>query len=166
MTGERKTGWARVRRALSIAPWVIRLPLAYSAAVDDVLGGDFLAGQRRLLKLMAAVPEDLLDRVPVKLLLARTLLETGDPHSAAALFPQAFRPTQRSRHILNGAECSFLKFMGNEIYKRANEQVGRPSSFDIGVCFDEVDVTTVSDRLRRAFPYAKHNHGGPGAGYH
>ncbi|MFC3078728.1 hypothetical protein ACFODL_11570 [Phenylobacterium terrae] len=144
--------WARFCRALLLLPWVFRLPWAYSAAVDETIRNDFLAARRRLLRLLTGPPELFLDRLPVKLLLARVLLETGDPAAAAALFPQAFRPALCSR-TLNDAERAFLKYVGNEIYERATKQLGRQSSFDIKVEFDELDLAHVGERLRDAFPH-------------
>ena len=144
--------WARLRLVVSLLPCLIRLPFTYSAAVDEILNSDFLAVRRRLLGLLATTPEFVLDRFPIKLLLARALLETGDPAAAAGLFPQALRPALYSR-TLNGSERSFLKCVGNDIYERATKQLGRQSSFDIQVELDELDLAKVRDRLRGAFPH-------------
>jgi hypothetical protein len=142
--------WARLRLLLSLLPCLVRLPFIYSAAVDEMLNSDFPAVRRRLLRLLPATPEFVLDRFPVKLLLARALLETGDPAAAAALFPQAFRPTHYSR-AFNDTERSFLKYVGNDIYERATRQLGQQTSFDIKVELDELDLGQVSERLRGAF---------------
>jgi hypothetical protein len=163
MTGEidlsaRLSFWARLRLALSLLPCLIRLPFTYAAAVDEMLNSDFVAARNRLLRVLPATPELALDRIPAKMVLARALLETGDPAAAAALFPQAFRPARYSR-TLNNSERSFLKYVGNDIYERATKQLGRPSSFDIQVEFDDLDLVRVSERLRGAFPHVQHRHG-------
>lgn len=141
----------RIRFALSLLPFLFRLPFTYAAAVDEMLDNDFRAVRERLLGLLAVAPELALDRFPVKLLLARALLETGEPAAAAALFPQAFRPTRFSR-TLNASERSFLNYVGNDIYERATKQLGRQSSFDIKVELAELDLARVGARLRGAFP--------------
>lgn len=163
MTGEidlsaQLSFWARFRLALSLLPCLARLPFTYAAAVDEMLDNDFVAVRKRLLRLLPATPELALDRFPVKMLLARALLETGDPAAAAALFPQAFRPARHSR-TLNNSERSFLKYMGNDIYERATKQLGRPSSFDIQVEFDDLDLAQVGERLRGAFPHIQRRDG-------
>jgi hypothetical protein len=142
--------WARLRFALSMLPCLARLPFTYADAVDEMLNSDFRAVRRRLLELLPATPELAIDRFPIKLLLARALLETGEPAAAAALFPQAFRPALYSR-TLNNSERLFLKYAGNDIYERATKQLGHQSSFDIQVEFNDLDLARVGERLRGAF---------------
>jgi hypothetical protein len=153
----KRSFWARLRLALSLLPCLVRLPFTYAAAVDEMLDNDLVAVRKRLLRLLPTTPELALDRFPVKMLLARAFLETGDPAAAAALFPQAFRPAHYSR-TLNNSERSFLKYVGNDIYERATKQLGRPSSFDVQVEFHDLDLAQVSERLRGAFPHVQRRH--------
>lgn len=49
-------------------------------------------------------------------------------------------------------ERSYLKCVGNELYERATTQLGRRSSFEIEVTFEELDVASIRKRLRHTFP--------------
>ena len=140
-----------------MAPWIVRLPISYEAAVDEVLAKDFVGARKRLLKLLTIMPDPLQDGVPIKLLLARTLLETGEPAAAEALFPAAFRALKQPRHYTNPAESAYLKYAGNQLYERATQRLGHPLSFDIGVEFEDLDLAKISRRKQEAFPVSPPN---------
>jgi hypothetical protein len=133
-------------------PGIVRMSVQLAEAQDEVAKRDYLAAERRLLRVYRSAPPGLNGGTLVNLLMALVCLRLGRPQAAADLIPTAVGHIRSLRALANEAERAYLSYAARLIYEEATRQLGSPKSLDVGVEYDDLDVSKVSARFRAAYP--------------
>jgi len=143
-------------------PTFIRMAAELVEAQEDVARQDYLAAERRLVRIYSLAPPGAVERVPTNLLMALVSLRLGNPSAAVHLAPSGVSHVGSLRAFANPAERAYLQYAGKLIFEEATRQLGEPKTLDIGLEFDDLDVERVRRSLREAYPvHRAHAEGDP-----
>lgn len=141
-------------KGLRYLPRLARLSMAYEDAGDDVAQGRFADAEKKLLLAYDLRPPDL-DMPPyIDLLMALVSLRLGHAGVAADLARGAARWLGVTWAYANARERAYLKYFARLVYEAARRMEGTPMTIDVGVQFDDIDVTKVRASLRSKFDIA------------
>lgn len=133
-------------------PALLRMVFELVEAQGEAAAENFLAAERRLIRVYGLAPPGAVERSTTNLLMALVSLRLGNPKVAADLAPSAVSHVGNLRVFANGAERAYLRYSGRLIYEEATHQLGAPKSLDVGVEYADLDVRRVRSSLRDAYP--------------
>jgi hypothetical protein len=152
---------SRLRRmpsALWHLPTIVCVSVGLTDAQNDVARQDYLSAERRLLRVYSLanrMPPWAIKATLANLLMALVCLRLGNPQAAADLAPTAIGSVRSLRASANAGERAYLSYAGRLIYEEATRQLGSPGSLDIGVEYEDLDISKVRRRIRSAFPVTR-----------
>lgn len=144
-----------VLRNLKYVPALVRMVVEVVEAQEDAAQLNYLAAERRLLRVYGMAPPGAVERSTTNLLMALVSLRLGNAEAAAELAPAAISHVGSLRVFANSAERDYLRYAGRQIYEEATRQLGKPDSLDVGVEYGDLDVQKVRSALRDAYPVVR-----------
>jgi hypothetical protein len=130
---------------------MVRMSMELVEAQADVAKYDYLAAERRLLRVYGLAPPGAVERSSTNLLMALISLRLGNPQAAAELAPTAVAHVGSLRVYANPSERAYLKYAGRLIFEEATRQLGAPKTLSVGVDYEDLDMRKVRNSLRDTY---------------
>ncbi|TPW03529.1 MAG: hypothetical protein FD125_1555 [bacterium] len=149
---------ALVRNAQHL-PRALKLAIEMVEAHEEVARQDYVSAEARLHRIFAmGLPDHVIGRSTAKLLMALVSLRLGKPGIAAGLIPDAVHDIGAIRTYANPVERAYLKYAGRLILEEATDVLGESMTLDVGVDYEDLDVTRVRNAIRLVFPVYRSRH--------
>jgi hypothetical protein len=138
-------------RNLKYLPAIMRMGFEIVQTAEDVAEKDYLAAERRLLRIYAIAPPGAVERSTTNLLMALVSLRLGNPTVAAELAPLAVENLRNLSAFANPSERAYMRYAGKLIFEEATRQLGSPKNLDVGVAYEDLDMGRVRSAIRDAY---------------
>lgn len=152
---QRRRSLVKFLRDLRHLPTIIRMAAEVVEAQEDVIRRDYVAAERRLVRVYTMAPPGTVELSTTNLLMALVSLRLGNPSAAADLAPIAVSHVGSLRAFANKAERAYLQYAGRLIFEEATRQLGHPKTINVGVEFEDLDIRRVRPVLRDTYPVSR-----------
>jgi len=140
-----------VLKRLRSFPTFLLIALAYVDAADDAKKGDYRGAEKKLRRAFSFAAISDPQAWPSQLLMARIALRLGNWAEAAAIVPVAIKHVRPSA-FASRAECAYVRYASKLIYEEAKRLSGEPTSLNVGVTINDLDLSKVRRAISDDFP--------------